>query len=178
MPSVRDTLKSMLAGRKGQQEPQQGVQQGEGGPDAEAARMKDDAMSMDESHGQAQDLIAERLKMVAEQRVALAQAEIKKQEQNLQQMQEQLKELTKQGLPVGSLTDDIDKATQRLNESKAEFSRANEAKQNIDLTRSLRQDSTDSSTEIGSEKVREKLGGPPGGTKVEGQGPRTPGHRR
>ncbi|QIF03856.1 hypothetical protein [Roseimicrobium sp. ORNL1] len=174
MPSVRDTLKSMLAGRKGQQEQQQGVQQGEGGPDPEAARLKD------ESQGQGQDLIAERLKMVAEQRVALAQAEIKKQEQMLQQMQDQLKELTKQGLPVGNLADDIDQATKRLNESKASFSRANEAKQNIDLTRSLRQDSTDSSTEIGSEKVREKLGGPPGGTKVEGQGqgPRTPGMRR
>jgi hypothetical protein len=172
----------MLAGRKGQPEQQQGVQQGGGGPEPEAARVKGDAMATDESHGQAQDLIAERLKMVAEQRVALAQAEIKKQEQHLQQMQEQLKELTKQGLPLGSLTDDIAQATQRLNESKADFSRANEAKQNIDLTRSLRQDSTDSSTEIGSEKVREKLGGPPGGTKLEGEGtavnPRMPGHRR
>ena len=40
MPSVRDTLKSMLAGRKGQPEQQQGVQQGEGVPDQQATRMQ------------------------------------------------------------------------------------------------------------------------------------------
>lgn len=168
MPSVRDTLKSMLAGRKGQQEQQQGLQQGEGGPDLQATRMQDEAMAMEENQGQGRDLIADRLKMVAEQRVALAQAEIKKQEQHLEQLQDRLKEVTKQGLPPGGLTDDIDQANQRLNEAKAEFSRANEAKQNTDLTRSLRQETTENSTEIGSERVRDKLGGPTGGPKLGG----------
>ncbi len=168
MPSVRDTLKSMLAGRKGQPDQQQGVQQGEGMPDQQATRMKDEALAMDDGQGQGQDLIAERLKMVAEQRVALAQAEIQKQQQHLEQLQDRLKEVTQQGLPPGNLTDDIDQAGQRLNEAKAELSRATEAKQNTDLTRSLRQDTTDGSTEQGSEKVRDKIGGPTGGPKLGG----------
>lgn len=167
MPSVRDTLKSMLAGRKGQQEQQQGVQQGEGNPDPLATKT-DESLAAEQGQGEGQDLLAERLKMVAEQRVALAQAEMKKQEQHLEQLQDQLKELTKQGLPPGRLTDDIDQATQRLNEAKAEFSRANEAKQNTDLTSSLRQDSKDSSMDLGGNSVRDKLGGPTGGPKLGG----------
>jgi hypothetical protein len=155
----------MLAGRKGQQEQQQGVQQGEGGPDPLATKTDE---SLAAEQGQGQDLLAERLKMVAEQRVALAQAEIKKQEQHLEQLQDRLKELTKQGLPAGGLTDDIDQAGQRLNEAKAEFSRANEAKQNTDLTSSLRQDSKDSSMDVGGQSVRDKLGGPTGGPKLGG----------
>ena len=76
--------------------------------------------------------------------------------------------MTKQGLPPGKLTDDIDQAGQRLNEAKAEFSRANEAKQNTDLTSSLRQESVDGSKEIGSQSVRDKIGGPTGGPKLGG----------
>jgi hypothetical protein len=160
----------MLAGHKSQPEQQQGVQQGEGGPDQQATRMQDEAHAMEDGQqqGQGQDLIAQRLKMVADQRVALAQAEVQKQQQHLDQLQDQLKEMTKQSLPPGSLTDDIDQAGQRLNEAKAEFSRANEAKQNTDLTRSLRQESVDGSKDVGSQSVRDKIGGPTGGPKLGG----------
>lgn len=161
MPSVRDTLKLMLAGRGADQQQQRQDQQvGQGRPDPlPQGPPGEPGVGQDAGQGVRDDMI-ERLRAVADQRAALAQSEINRRQEHLHQLQDRLEEVTKQGLPPGNLTDDIDEAGQRLNEAKADLARANEARKNTDLTLSLKQETADASlaASMGGMSVREKLG--------------------
>ena len=83
--------------------------------------------------------IAERLRFAANQKAALAQNEINRLQQHIDQLKERMDELTRQNLPAGAIHADLDEAHHRLDEARADLSRAHEARQNTDLAASLSQ---------------------------------------
>ena len=95
---------------------------------------------LDGSQDQA-DLIAARLRETADQRAAMAQTEINKLQGHIQQLQQRMEELTKMQLPPGTLAADLEEAMQRLEDANANLARAHEAKENTELTSSLKQES-------------------------------------
>jgi hypothetical protein len=128
MPSVRDIL-------KGGQTPRE--------PDGEGLDVDQQGLqgagALDGAPDQA-DLIAARLRETADQRAAMAQTEINRLQNHIQQLQQRMDELAKMKLPPGNLSADLDDAHQRLEDAEADLDRANEAKQNTELTSSLRQE--------------------------------------
>jgi hypothetical protein len=99
-----------------------------------------DAPKQGEAQGNIQSELVSALVQAQEQRAALAQTEITKLKEQIQQFQESMLELTKQNLPPGKLEANIKDLQIRLEEAEEVLARANEAKQNTELTSSLRQE--------------------------------------
>lgn len=170
MPNVRDSLKEeRLAREKSQQEslgPEKAPLMGSGGP---------------EQDGQDQaDLITARLREAADQRAALAQNEINRLQSLIEQLQQRMEELAKMKLPPGNLSSDLEDAMMRLEDAQEDLARANEAKQNTELTSSLRQEhhesvhvdhTTHPSHGVGTLKVGDVLGKTGAPTKLGQKGP-------
>jgi hypothetical protein len=75
--------------------------------------------------------IAERLRQSADQKASLARLAIDQQEERIALLQDRLDDLTKQGLPTEEVTVQLENAKFRLEDSKEDLARAEEAKENI-----------------------------------------------
>lgn len=131
MPSVRDILKGGAAAQSDALEEGLGLGKAPVGvEDADA------------------DLIAARLRETADQRAAMAQTEINKLQIHIEQLQQRIEELGKMKMPSGNLSSDLKDALQRLDDAEADLARAHEAKENTELTSSLRQEHHDPAVHI------------------------------
>jgi len=149
----------------------------QGGPELDAAELGT-GQELNQS-----DLVSA-LVQAQDQRAALAQTEITKLQSHIQQLQEQMAELAKANLPQGNLKANIKDAQVRLEDAEEELARANEAKQNTELTSSLRQDHHETSLHVdhttheghghgsGTPKVGQMLGKTGASTKQGTPGPR------
>lgn len=173
MPSVRDSLKGGSP-----KEASAALQQrleGESSLEVPAKPQNDQAEDIAEPS--MAELIADRLRLAADQRAALAQNEINRLQNHIQQVQERMQELRKQNLPVAELHANLEEAENRLEEAQADLVRAKESRRNTDLTASLSQGSHEAHTHqeheghgTGLNKVRDMLGKTTAAPKV-GRGP-------
>lgn len=160
MPSVRDIL-------KGHEPSPEDVapQQGLADTLAESA-----GGGLDTGDRSTAELIAERLRLAADQRAALAQGEIGRLQVRIDQLQGRLEDLAAQNLPHAEVKADLEEAHERLDEAKADLTRAHEARQNTDLA-SGRQAHLDHDEEFMHENKAAQShtqghGGPTGGPTV------------
>src|SRR5438067_1957194 len=158
MPSVRDILK----GDKPSPD-DVALQQGTGAPDA-LSQKDGDELGVDASADRSTaELIAERLRLAADQRAALAQGDIGRLEVRIDQLQVRLADLTLQNLPRNEVQADLEEAQERLEEAKADLTRAHEAKENTDLASSVKQAHLDHDQEFTHHQQASHAHGP-GGT--------------
>lgn len=78
--------------------------------------------------------MADRIREAAQRRTDLARLEVQRRQEEVRRHEERVSESEKHGLPVGEAMADRNEAMQRLNESRANLVRAEEAQFNTELT--------------------------------------------
>jgi hypothetical protein len=164
MPSIRDILKgvqadssaSSLEQAEGQWQAVQGTGAGNK-PGANLATEISDRLVM-----------AERLRVAAEQRTALARLDVERQQASVDQLKDQIEEIQNRNLPPGELSSQLNNAQARLDDAKADLARAEEAQLNTELTTNLKIEHQQNQGEKHGNTLREKLGNKIGGPKPSG----------
>lgn len=83
--------------------------------------------------------MAERIREAAQRRTDLARLEVQRRQEEVRMHEERVSESEKHGLPAGEAMADRNEAMHRLNESRADLVRAEEAQFNTELTTANRQ---------------------------------------
>jgi outer membrane murein-binding lipoprotein Lpp len=115
MPSIRDSLQK-------QDQP------------APKAELHAQGIAQSQGLAQQQDELTQRILQSQELKIALAKAEITRQQARVDQLSSQIQDLEEQQLPPGQLSTHLNQAKSKLSEAKDDLARAEEAKLNTQHT--------------------------------------------